>query len=72
METAEAIQQQHPKLEVQQYPKLGEVRYGDWEGQTISDLARRKMIEFLNALSTEGEDRAKIKLLKFKIRSERC
>src|SRR5687767_3803801 len=27
METAEAIRQHHPNLEIQQYPEIGEVRY---------------------------------------------
>ncbi len=43
METAEAIRQHHPHLEIKQHPDIGEVRYGDWEGQAISDLAKRKM-----------------------------
>jgi len=43
METAEAIRQHHPDLEIQQYPEMGEVRYGDWEGQSIATLQARKM-----------------------------
>ncbi len=43
METAEAIRQHHPHLEIRHHPEVGEVRYGDWEGQTIGDLAKRKM-----------------------------
>lgn len=43
METAEAIRQHHPHLTIKQHDGIGEVRYGDWEGQAISDLARRKM-----------------------------
>lgn len=43
METAEAIRQYHPHLEIKHHPEVGEVRYGDWEGQAIGDLAKRKM-----------------------------
>ncbi len=43
METAEAIRQHHPNLEIQQNAEIGEVRYGDWEGMEISKLSGRKM-----------------------------
>lgn len=43
METAQAIQQHHPKLEIRQNYELGEVRYGDWEGALIASLTKRKM-----------------------------
>ena len=43
METAEAIRQHHPKLEIKPTTELGEVRYGDWEGMEISKLSGRKM-----------------------------
>lgn len=43
METAQAIQQHHPHLPIQHLEGIGEVRYGDWEGEKISTLARRKM-----------------------------
>ena len=43
METAEAIRQHHPHLEIKHHSDVGEVRYGDWEGQAINDLAKRKM-----------------------------
>lgn len=43
IETAEAIRQYHPHLEIKHKEGIGEVRYGDWEGQEISKLARRKM-----------------------------
>ena len=42
METAAAIQQHHPQLEIRQHAGIGEVRYGDWEGAKINVLARRK------------------------------
>ncbi len=43
METAEAIQQHHPALEIVPNTELGEVRYGDWEGKEIRVLQSRKM-----------------------------
>lgn len=43
METAEAIRQHHPQLEIQIAEQLGEVRYGDWEGKSIAALQSRKM-----------------------------
>ncbi len=45
METAQAIQQHHPHLEIQPNEGLGEVQYGDWEGAKIADLRQRKMWE---------------------------
>ncbi len=43
METAEAIRQHHSQLEIRQKEGIGEVRYGDWEGQAIAALSTRKM-----------------------------
>lgn len=43
METAEAIRQHHEGVEITQNIEIGEVRYGDWEGQSISVLRHRKM-----------------------------
>ncbi len=43
METAEAIRQHHPKLQIVQNTEIGEVRYGDWEGLEINALRHRKM-----------------------------
>jgi probable phosphoglycerate mutase len=43
METAEAIRQHHPHLEIRQHNGVGEVRYGAWEGQSIGELTGRKM-----------------------------
>lgn len=43
IETAEAIRQHHPKLEIIQNTEIGEVRYGDWEGMEINALRSRKM-----------------------------
>ncbi len=43
METAQAIQQHHPQISIVQNSEIGEVRYGDWEGQSIAALQTRKM-----------------------------
>jgi probable phosphoglycerate mutase len=43
LETAQAICQHHPDLSIIQNPEIGEVRYGDWEGQSIAALQGRKM-----------------------------
>jgi probable phosphomutase (TIGR03848 family) len=43
METAEAIRAHHPHLVIKQHDGIGEVRYGDWEGQSIAALQLRKM-----------------------------
>ena len=43
VETAEAIRQHHPHLEIRCKPEIGEVDYGDWEGMKLSDLSKRKM-----------------------------
>lgn len=43
METAEAIQAHHAHLSIIQNEGIGEVRYGDWEGQSLSALRGRKM-----------------------------
>lgn len=43
METAEAIRQHHEHLTIKEYPGIGEVKYGDWEGKPIAALRGRKM-----------------------------
>lgn len=43
VETAEAIRQHHPHLDIRHGPGFGEARYGDWEGQEIAALSRRKL-----------------------------
>lgn len=43
METAQAICQHHPDLQIKVSQELGEVRYGDWEGKSIASLQSRKM-----------------------------
>ncbi len=43
METAQAIVAHHPHLQIDVNEEIGEVRYGDWEGEKISHLSRRKM-----------------------------
>jgi probable phosphoglycerate mutase len=43
METAQAICQHHPGLQIKINQEVGEVRYGDWEGKSIASLQGRKM-----------------------------
>jgi probable phosphomutase (TIGR03848 family) len=43
IETAEAIAVHHAGLEIRREPGIGEVRYGDWQGQSIAALRMRKM-----------------------------
>lgn len=43
METAEAIRHHHPSLNIKQLAAIGEVRYGDWQGQSVATLSKRKM-----------------------------
>lgn len=43
VETAEAIRQHHPNLQIEMTHEMGEVRYGDWEGKSIAALQSRKM-----------------------------
>ena len=45
METAEAIAQHHPQLQVIRCAEIGEVDYGDWQGKAIGELQARKMWE---------------------------
>lgn len=43
METAQAVQQHHPHLSIIQNERIGEVRYGEWEGKSIASLRGWKM-----------------------------
>jgi len=43
METAQAIHAHHPTITLTPNEAIGEVRYGDWEGMSISELRTRKM-----------------------------
>jgi probable phosphoglycerate mutase len=43
METAEAVRAYHAHLPLTPYPEVGEVQYGDWQGQAVSALTMRKM-----------------------------
>lgn len=55
METAEAVRQHHPHLEIKQTLELGEVRYGDWEGMEISKLSGRKMWQVVQQYPSRAE-----------------
>ncbi|NDJ79206.1 MAG: MSMEG_4193 family putative phosphomutase, partial [Chloroflexi bacterium] len=43
METAEAIAAHYPEVQVQTLDGVGEVRYGDWQGEKLSTLRREKL-----------------------------
>lgn len=43
METAEAIVTHHPHLSIKPLEAIGEVRYGEWEGQELSKLRQFKL-----------------------------
>lgn len=54
METAQAVQQHHPHLEIQQNDRIGEVDYGDWQGASIASLRSRKMWEVIQEYPTRA------------------
>jgi probable phosphomutase (TIGR03848 family)/uncharacterized repeat protein (TIGR03847 family) len=43
VETAQAVIEHHPELQLQTLDDIGEVRYGTWQGAEIRKLAQRKM-----------------------------
>jgi probable phosphomutase (TIGR03848 family) len=45
METAKAIASFHPQLTVQSLEGIGEVRYGDWQGEKLSKLRKQVLWE---------------------------
>lgn len=55
METAEAVRVHHPHLTIRQKPEIGEVRFGDWEGKTISELSTRKMWRIVQDYPSRAE-----------------
>ena len=42
VETAQAVLEHHPQLQLQLIDEIGEVRYGTWQGEEIGKLAQRK------------------------------
>lgn len=52
METAQAIAQHHPHLELNPYPGLLEVDYGEWTGEEIKKLAKTKAWPVIQAYPT--------------------
>lgn len=54
METAQAVLQHHPKLELQLNNEIGEVDYGDWQGASIASLRHRKMWEVIQEYPTRA------------------
>lgn len=55
METAEAVKQHHTALEIRRYDEVGEVRYGDWEGMSLSVLRGRKMWQVVQEYPSRAE-----------------
>ncbi len=49
VETAQAVIEHHPGLQLQLLDSLGEVRYGAWQGEEISKLAQRKLWRVVQA-----------------------
>ncbi|HEX2994339.1 MAG TPA: MSMEG_4193 family putative phosphomutase [Anaerolineales bacterium] len=45
METAQAIIAHHPQLAIQPLNEVGEIDFGEWQGQKLSQLRREKMWE---------------------------
>jgi probable phosphoglycerate mutase len=52
METAQAIAQHHPHLEIRTYPGLLEVDYGEWTGEPIKKLTKTKAWPVIQAYPT--------------------
>lgn len=52
METAQAIAQHHPHLEVRAYPGLLEVDYGEWTGEALKKLVKNKAWPVIQAYPT--------------------
>jgi len=49
VETAQAVIQHHPDLQLELLESVGEVRYGAWQGEEISKLAQRKLWRVVQA-----------------------
>jgi len=47
METAEAIASRHAQLLVQPLEGVGEVRYGEWQGEKLASLRKQKLWEIV-------------------------
>jgi len=53
-ETAQAVAQHHPHLQIQTNEEIGEVDYGDWQGAKINSLRRRKMWDVIQEYPTRA------------------
>lgn len=53
-ETAAAVQQHHPHLDIQINEEIGEVDYGDWQGAKIASLRHRKMWSVIQEYPTRA------------------
>ncbi len=55
METAQAVIEHHPGLELQRLDALGEVRYGAWQGAELRKLSQRKLWEVIQFVPSRAE-----------------
>jgi probable phosphomutase (TIGR03848 family) len=49
VETAQAVIQHHPNLQLNLLDTIGEVRYGEWQGQELGKLAQKKLWRIVQA-----------------------
>jgi probable phosphoglycerate mutase len=54
VETAEAVAAHHPALSLQLCEGVGEVDFGHWQGEQLSELARRKMWQVIQYTPTRA------------------
>lgn len=55
METAQAIAAHHPSLEVRKLEGIGEVRYGQWQGEKLSRLRREKLWQIVQVYPSRAQ-----------------
>lgn len=54
-ETAQAIAAHHPKLTVQSLDGVGEMHYGTWQGEKLSQLRREKLWEIVQVYPSRAQ-----------------
>ncbi len=54
-ETAQAIAAHHPKLTVQSLDAVGEMHYGAWQGEKLSQLRREKLWEIVQVYPSRAQ-----------------
>jgi probable phosphomutase (TIGR03848 family) len=55
VETAQAIAAHHPKLTVQPLDAVGEMHYGTWQGEKLSQLRRDKLWEIVQVYPSRAQ-----------------